>query len=859
MSQIKLNPIRYYDISDIYSYEVDNRPIYDLRSNIDTLNSGLNTLGFYQTMAANPESEPPGGFSAMTVAYVGDNSRLFPIDLTISPLIIDYTKYPLYLVLGKTTDNMYNCISFSSSLTLPSFYDRFLPDSVGKALKLGPGGTLVDELYFDLYYSSQTYQNIIIGKVLTTTSISFGGNQVSTLSDNHFLAKNRNDHTTGLLTTYIDNSVYTDAHKNILLNNTGSQYPFMTYRDYIGDASMISLARPIPIYFSAYPLETDPITGSFLEGNITSLLNEVHFRTPAVISGQLYNPKYSTSGVNIASLTDYSNSFMLHNKAMSTLLNENNQLLGTSLTIDASVNPAASFRLPVISNVESEGFGSSINIINGLPSLMFTAISEKESGVHFGNYGSGTGAFLGYVEDSTLLTDAQIIGLTAENPDSILLSNQQSLIDLASGSHFLIHAKRNASAQTAIIMRSDDYLILSADNVLVNSSLALRANSVVPKSYVDGVVKAIAKNSVSIPLTGTETDVPITGTLRMDLTASTASATKVLDFLTLAKTEISSSNPVEFLVSGADGQYQTLRGNTPVASSVDAHEKDLVNRGYLTTAIRDVITGAVGSGAISFVTLAAPQTLTGVKTFSLSPVFTNATKAITLAPAGIATTGTAVIASSTNTVRMIHNTTSNLVSLQVATPVSDALPNNVATVEYVQNAISTALAGEFGSDGVVFASWEYQTPDRAVLGGGIAFENEQFAGRYYSCMPTAIPSAKSDTFFNWFTYQDGSLLYKGTVPGVFLVNTSDGRFTSPGQKINSTMNIYRAITKIATTSGNVTTVLAANVHQDDTAVENSNVLVGTSCSAVVKLTSGMILHIGSELSDRVAASIVRIR
>lgn len=857
MANIKLNPVRYYDYTDIYEFSVDNRPIYDVSSNIDLINNSLSDLGYYKDMLANPETEPPGGFSPMTVAYVGDNSRLYPIDITLSPIIIDYTKYPLYLVIKNKGNSSYDCLTFSSTYSITGSYVKFLPSSIGRALKVGPGGSLVDEIYFDLYYSDQQYQNIVVGKVLTISSISFGGNQVSVLSDNRFLAKNRDDNTTGIITKYADNSYSTIANRTVLVNTINSAYPFIEFNAFVGTSNILGSPQPVPIYFSSTGLATNTLTGAFLDSNISSLLNEVHFGSPSVISGATYDPKYSTAGVNIGSLLDYSNTFILHNSALSSLLKETNQTLGTFLTIDPSTNLSASLLLPTISNdnpaVPGTGFGHSVGT-SGLPISFFSSIAGKESGIQFGTYSSGIGGFLGYIKDTTILTQEEIASLTASDSASVLYATNKTLVDLASGTHVILNNKNTTS--NAGIFISSDYLVLTATEALLNSTISTtsKATSLVNKLYVDTTVNAIASAARSkIPLVGNDSTTPVTGTLFFDISGNASDSSTILDCTTIGNTLLKSTGAFEFVISGTSESFQIIRAATPAANlTAYATDNDVVTRGWV-----NAQGFATTTSSVNYVTINDAQTIPGAKTFSTMVVLTGPT-GLTLQPSSSSVP--ASITTSRDTVSITSLDGATKVKLDIATPINTDADSIAATKGYVDSAVAGTAPVE-----LMYASWFYQPVNTAIkiTTGGQAFTTDQPNGFYYSCIPSPSPddSAVFSTYFTWNV--DGSLTFSApgytSTPAIFMATCQDGRWTSNGWSY--TGGIFKTQTKIGIKRNGSSSILivAANIHQDDTDGSSVNTLVGTSCSACVALHTGDILFMGSENSDHVSASLVRIR
>ena len=98
MKQLPLSPVRYFDENDIYDYEVDNRPIADLRTNIEEIANALYLNGHVSVIEINKELEPAGGFVPYTCGGVDLNGRLSAIDIALPTTVINYSKYPIVMV-----------------------------------------------------------------------------------------------------------------------------------------------------------------------------------------------------------------------------------------------------------------------------------------------------------------------------------------------------------------------------------------------------------------------------------------------------------------------------------------------------------------------------------------------------------------------------------------------------------------------------------------------------------------------------------------------------------------------------------------------------------------------------------------
>lgn len=656
MSKITLPPVRFYDINDIYEYNVDNRPLKDISTNIDIINSQLDNLGFYQEYLANPETEPATGFAPMTVAYVGANKRLYPIDISLSPLVVDYTKAPIVLILGQdTSTQIYKALTFSSSLQVPSLFNKFLTESIGRAIKIGPGGSLVDELYFDLYYSNLNYQSIFVGKVLTPTTISFGGNQVNVLGDNRFLAKDRNDSSTGLITQYRDNQNTCVVNKGVVVNSALLSYPFAEYQISLGTSTGFSAQSPVPVYFTYKSLSIDAVTGQFSTTGNTNL-NEIHFASPSVAASTDIDPKYTTAGVNVGSLQTFAEQYLLHSKVLSTSLSELSQDIATSLYFINDTNTSTVIKI----NPMSYDIGANLDSSKSFPENIFSNISSTTSrGLVLGDYLGTSGGFFGSV------LDLHSTSVLSDSTSGVSLANTKGDTSL------VLHAKNSN-----LFVNVEGVLSLAAAEGVMYALTPSKDFELTNKLYVDqAVLSASDTAKTKIPLGGTTTDNPVTASLYFDTTASSEPAT-VLKFNSLIRTEIKSSNPIEFKTL-LTSDYQVLRAETP--SSGDP--KDLVNRSTMEAFIGSSISGAIGSNFVT--TAGAAQSITGFKTFTQTTTFTN-NNPIQINP----TSGTEVSISTTGNLVSFKNTTSSTVKISSSPTENTDAPEVLTTKGFVQDLIT---------------------------------------------------------------------------------------------------------------------------------------------------------------------------
>lgn len=720
MSRITLKPVQYYDVMDIYSFEVDNRPIYDLRDNIDSINDVISNLGFYQEVYANPDTEPAGGFSPLTCVWLGQNGRIYPIDISQSIVTIDYTKYSIYLITESLGSSKYKCLGFSASFSIQSLYNKFLPDSIGKAIKVGPGGTLVDEIYFDLYYANYGYQNVIVGKVLAPTVISFGGNQVSVLGDNRFLARNKDDSTTGLITRFIKNEDNSTAFKTELINTANSQYLFTEYVNYVYTPYGSDSERS-PVYFTSTPLT---ISGnSFTVSNLDSVLNEVHFSSPSISADSLTDTKYRTSGVNIGTMLNYASNYLLHGKQLATNLAESNQVINTSLTFDASDSTTG-----LIAQFSSAyaNFGLTPD---AMISAAINASGSSASGVALGPYLSGSGGIICNLTNS----------ISSETDFGNTNDNYFDMSSTVAGNALVIY---NKGVSGSVILGGTGPVLLSSSVGAYYKNTPTKNYELANKGYVDAVgISAANTANTRIPLAGTTSEAPATGGIYFDLKSNGTDPNTVLTFDTLLRTDVRSGYPVEFKTLNNSG-YQILRGETPQTGN----NNDLINRSFLATALNNLITNAIGS---SFVRTDAEDTITAPKTFSdSSQIITQSATPFSLRKE----TGMDEIIIETDAAAISFTGLNGLdtAKVQSAQTVATDSDSTLTTKKFVMDQIEAAKPM-----GSLFSIWDTKAPGATTYLSNYLGWAYATRGKY--------GEQKSDSFSEWFEIvEDGALLYKGT-------------------------------------------------------------------------------------------------
>lgn len=816
MSKVTLNTVKYYDPADIYSYEVDNRPLYDISSNVELVNTALSHIGCYHEVYANPETEPAGGFSPLTCVLYGQNGSLFPIDIAQPITTIDYAKYPIYLVIEKLASSQYKCISFSAAFSLPGLFNKFLPDSIGRAVKVGPGGSLVDEIYFDLYYSDYAYQNIVVGKVLTPTIISFGGNQVSVLGDNRFLAKNRDDNTTGLITRIVQNDINSTAFKSVLVNSSLSAYPFS---EFINQTSVPVGSQPgkTPVYFTSLPLSTN--NGVFNTDNLASVLNEVHFASPSISADSHTDPKYRTTGINVASLLEFAESFLIHAKPLSSNLQEVNQQLSTSLHFDTTDNVG----LTTLFDTRLVTFSTTVS---GLTTSLLSNAATA-SGSEFGAFKSeANGGFLFHVTNNI----ASDVTLTDE-------TNTFPISSLRNGTALVLYNQGNVTGSAALVLGANGPVVLESPVGIVCANPGSYDHSLTNRAYVNTMVNAAANTAKTrIPLSGSTADEPITGSLYYDLKGSDNPST-VLEWDTLVTAEIKSANPVE-LKTLATSDYQVFRAETPATGDA----KDLTNRSFVQAKIDAALTNAIGT---NFVSRTAADTIEASKTFdSTSQIITNALNPVVF---HVADPDSAVeLSTDSKIVQFVP--LAGTVKIETSATTDLDSDTTLVTKKYMLDKIEDIAAGKVGE--MIYGIWH--TANKQTTTNVNEYKDWAYGTRGIT------PDQASLNFNTYFTVvEDGALMYTGNDEAVFTVNISDARVTGVGPSFPGA--IFRTQSVIAVKSGSTVTTIARNVHQDDTDGGSIWSLVGSSCSAIVALKKNDVLYMLSEIPEVVSASLARIR
>ena len=879
MTKITLNPVNYYDIADIYYFETDNRPLYDISNNIDILNTTTSYLGFYQEISANLETEPAGGFTVPSCAYQGANGLLYPIDISQPVTSIDYTQYPIYLVIKAVGSSKYQCLAFSASLTINTLFNRFISTSIGKAIKVGPGGSIVDEVTFDLYYGAYGYQNLYVGKVLTANTISFGGNQVSMLGDNRFLAKNADDSTLGLITRYVDNTNSSTSQKTVLMNNANSPYPFSEIIHQVGSIINTGSVGQSPVFFTSAPLTVDS-NGSFTLSSISSILNEVHFASPVVSAGTLDGNKLGTAGVNFNSLMTFAQNFLLHAAAFSTNLQETTQILNTSLIFNGTSAVLAT-GLQVMFSPVSATFGMDSVAYSSVPSYLTSALQGLSNGISFGQYKqTGYGAFIGYVANSNVEASTSVI-----YTDSITSYAVSSLV----GSSALSIVNKN-STSNAVFCLDTDYIIFNASVGAYYGNTASAPLEITNKSYVDAAVASATNATASkVPLAGTNSGNAITGSLFFNVTSNADSST-VVSFNTMLNTTVLSNNPITVYgvtSTGAQGTPQIVRGFTlPDGNSGYSHYSgasyalpagytvtgtqyaninplgsDFVTRDYVYSYVSNVL--SAGGAYAQLGTLGAPP---ADQTFYGNNLFTNTVTLNAATALELSSTAAVTITSGAPSITFTNSTPSLKLRYD---PAVFSLINYAADISsdaaftfvprgYIDDQLPTIISRVLGP--VIYGAWGFSDVNRSITVSKLGLT---WRFPYTTVVPTYDHSDSS--FSTYFTQSSGdnSLTFLGIpdpeggptpVGALFMVSISDSRINGIGALLG-----HQARTQTAIIVND--TVMARNLCQNDTGhnSESQGFLVGTTSTTSVYLQPNDKLYLLTEDADHACASIIRIR
>ena len=517
MSEITLNTVRLYTTDDPYEVNTDNRPLVDIMSNVDLINNSLGNFGFYIEALADPANTPVGGFTLNTCACIMNNGLLEPIDITLSAAEVDYQNYPLVLVVDyNPTTALYGCLTFSASYSINSKFPPFLTTSIGNPVMVGLGGVLVDSYFFNQFYSGSAYQNLVVGRISSVSTMTFGGNQVSVLGDNYFVAKNRDDSTTGLTTVTRNDATSNVVFKSVSVDTVGCPYVFAEFQNaYIPQNFLTQLATPV--FFTNNSINYNQSSGTFLDTNLNSKLNEIHFAAPTLSPSNAQDSIYNSAGINIASLTTFTDQFLLHSAAYSNALTETSQTISSTLQFAFQPVPVDTTQTQTVLAAQfpsiTRSIGTGINQNTGIPNALLPTTDTSISGVTFDNY-QGVGSYIGTILDNP----TGITRPTALQDESLAQSTNFSTVnmsDLAGSCTLLINANSDdTTVLSNIVVSANGYVVLSGDYGVHYSPLATIDSEIANKAYVDSQVATVTNASTQVvPLTGTSATAPISGML----------------------------------------------------------------------------------------------------------------------------------------------------------------------------------------------------------------------------------------------------------------------------------------------------------------------------------------------------------
>ncbi len=842
---INLKPINIYKEQEPYDVDVDNRPLLDIQDNISEIVSILESFGCYSEIAADPSSEPAGGFSPFTCACVYSNSLLVPINIAKPISTIDYSKYPIVLVLNYNTDTKtYGCVSFSANIKLSSKFASFVPGSEGRLLRVGPGGELVDQLYYDLAHAAKGYQALYVGKILTNNSISFGGNQVSVLGNNYYLAKNRNDTTSGLITVQRGNTDSNIIFKSININQTGSVYNFAEFVN--TSSSPYSLSEsPIPVYFSSTQLAYDQSTGIFTSPTLETYLNEVHFNTPSINSLTNSNQAYLTAGVNVRGLLDFNATNVIHTLSYSNNSGELTQDLSTKLIFTQRdkvliSDPEAPVGLGLPNKTKS--IGVSISSTTNQPDNIVP--NTDTNGITFGDFLNTNGAYFGGISDNSLdpaavSRPAIDVDQLAQTVTGVVTSN--IITDYSDGFTLLLASKSTTTTLSNIALQADGYINLSSTKgILTNAKTPQLDLELTSKIYVDQLVNQVkSSDSNKIPLTGTS-DVNVTGNIVIDVSGNLSSNTNVFTFTGINWVDIASTNKLRILDAPGSTTFQAVYANSTPGNvlPVDTERFQLVNKEFLGA----YVTYALSSGTSSFVTagtLLAPafdQVIYGKKTFnSLTSIISAAgDPGLRLQETGGSKVDLKIAAD--GTLSIDNNTFSAPVILERLTEDTD--PDGAIVTKSLLDAEIASVSNQLSE--FFFATWNhaYDNTYSSVVVGSTSYACSFVTG--------GIGGADLDSgnFASFFQSTGSGLKYIGALPAVFQVNVNQSWIQNLGN------DQYRNSTHILVNS---TEVAASFNHFDGPS--GFAAMPGTSCSAVVRLLPNDVLVAGGKINDNLSVGV----
>jgi hypothetical protein len=560
-----------------------------------------------------------------------------------------------------------------------------------------------------------------------------------------------------------------------------------------------------------------------------------------------------TAGINQAALLDFTSSYTLHGPDFSTALNETNQNVSTSLTLTQS-SASINFTSP-----------SSVDILSGLdPTLLVDSsvlayASTPVSGVSFGNFKSDSltpslgGGWLGFVTYGT----SQVL----DQPDPALPLIPKGPSNLDRANAVILYSKKasgNTSQGSAVLhLVSDGYVTLGAPGGVFYSNVPKLDYEITNKGYVDSSIKTLSDAALlKVPLAGTTTDVPITGTLVFNTTSSTA-PNVVLSFNTLTSSEIHSNTRVEF--KDASSALQIVCGRTPLDNSAPDFSADAFTTWqYVENKVNSVTAGSLAS----YVDKTTHQTITSIKTFAEKNAGSK-DGGIIIGPTSSLQIQTPDLVDPLHRILTVPNDTTYFeVKTLDQTPVkiisSTTLPTDpdgtLVTKDYLGGVVANQINASF-DESAVYGIW---------VNHPVSLTTTAFAGfSGWRCLTQGSMPESSTNFLANFTGMGTSdgIVYTGTgtspKSGLFLVTSSDSRKTTGPDLGGGTFRAQNTIL-VKRVSGAIVQY-AYNIHQDDTYSNSINSLVAASCSSTVVLHPGDTLGVLSEWCDSGSVSVTLLR
>jgi len=411
------------------------------------------------------------------------------------------------------------------------------------------------------------------------------------------------------------------------------------------------------------------LTGDILEADINTKLNEIHFKSPTVSTLTDNTQEYTSAGITVGSLLDFSNEYLLHSAAYSKDATELRQKISTSL--DFSFHSSDQTLLCNVYPSIERTLGIAISSSTGLPNQLLPSSSDRLAGHIFGSYElGGAGAHIGMVLDTG--SDSRLSVANELDIMNSLATTSVYINDFNYSNTLLIHGRSSVVEDTNIAVVADSHLLLYGGSGVHVKKLPSVDSEVANKKYVDSSISRIViDNAVKkISLVGNPESEPITGTLFFDLSANTeTSKSKVLQFKTDTYTDIHSSSPIRFLdsVGGNTSILQKVKFDTHVALPTDTalwSDADGVNKGFLKHYIEHYT-----MGTSIFLTKEGNEVISGNKLFNANPRFVPAVGSTFMsvtAPTAAATmqvnNANLVITSKVNTVETIASDISSTVT-----------------------------------------------------------------------------------------------------------------------------------------------------------------------------------------------------